>query len=115
MQQIDLGTGADMTDDFGSAQTADLAADGEGQAAGQPAEKAAGVEIAGSSGVDDLCYWGCGDAVLGAVGEDYAARGTAGERSDRDMAAHGRGGGGEVLGLVQRADLGLIGEENVDM
>ncbi len=31
------------------------------------------------------------------------------------MAAHRSGGGGEILGLVERADLRLIGEQDVDM
>src|SRR5260370_18260747 len=105
MRQIDLGTGADMADDFGSAQTADLAADGEGELAGQPIEKAAGVKIARAGGVDDPCHRRCGDAMLGAVSQDHAARGTAGERSDRDMAAHAPASDGEIGGSVTQANL----------
>src|SRR5713101_4355704 len=52
VRQIDLGTGADMTDDFGSAHAADLAAHGECQLAGQAIEKAAGVKITRAGGVD---------------------------------------------------------------
>jgi len=43
-----------MADIFGSAQTADLAADGNWQSAGQAVEKAAGVEIARPAGIDRL-------------------------------------------------------------
>jgi hypothetical protein len=42
-----------MTDDFGSAQTADPAADGKRESAGQALEKAAGVKITRPGGVDD--------------------------------------------------------------
>src|SRR5206468_7047875 len=104
-----------MRDYFGSAQTADPAADGERQAAGQAIEKTTGVEIARSRRIDDARDRCCGDAMLGAVRQYYAARGTAGQCGDLDLAAHSRGGDIEIRGFVERADLGLVGEEDVDM
>ena len=104
-----------MADDFGSAQTADPAAGGERQAAGQAIEKARGVEIAGPGGVDDARHRRRRHRVLLARGQHDAALGAAGQRRDRDMAAHRRGRGGEILGLVERADLRLVGEQDVDM
>ena len=104
-----------MADDFGSAQAADPAAGGERQIAGQAVEKTAGVEIARSGGVDDARHRRRRDAMLASVRQDHAARGTAGQCRDRDVAAHGRGGFGKVGGLVERADLGFVGEEDVDM
>ncbi len=43
-----------MADDFGSAQTADLAADGERQIAGQAIEETAGIKIARPGRIDRL-------------------------------------------------------------
>ena len=115
LRQSALGAGADMADDFGGAQTADPAANGQRQPAGQAVEKPAGIEIAGAGGVDDARHR-CGfDPMLLAVGQDDAALCAAGQRGDRDMAAHGGGGGGEVRGLVERADLDLVGEQDVDV
>jgi hypothetical protein len=52
--QVDLGAGTEMTDDFGSAQTADIAANGKRWSAGQAIEAAAGVKIALPGGIDRL-------------------------------------------------------------
>ena len=115
LRQIALGAGADMADDFGSAQTADPAADGERQAAGQAVEETAGVEIAGPGGVDHPRHRRRRDQVLFARRSITLPGGAAGQRRDRDMAAHRGRRGGEILGLVQRADLDLVGEQDVDM
>ena len=53
--------------------------------------------------------------MLGAVRKDDAAGRTAGQCGDGDVAAHGRGCGREVGGLVERTNLGFVGEEDVDM
>ncbi len=53
--------------------------------------------------------------MLLAVGQDDAAGGAAGQGRDRDMAAHCRGRCGKIRGLVKRADLDLVGEQDVDM
>ena len=52
--QVDLGTATEMTDDFGSAQTAGLAADGKRHNADQGIGEAAGVKIALPGGIDRL-------------------------------------------------------------
>ena len=44
-----------------------------------------------------------------------AALRAAGQRRDRDMAAHRSRGLREIAGLVQRADLGLVGEQDIDL
>src|SRR5690348_16470609 len=46
---------------------------------------------------------------------DEAAGRAAGQRGNRDMASYGSRSLGEIIGLVKRADLGFIGEQNVDM
>jgi hypothetical protein len=52
--QVDLGTATEMTDDFGSAQTAGLAPDGKQHNADQGIGEAAGVKIALPGGIDRL-------------------------------------------------------------
>src|ERR1700719_3606657 len=99
-----------MADNFGSAQTADLAAGGKRQAAGQAVEEAAGVEIARPGGVDDARDRRRRDRMLGSGRQDYAASRAAGQRGDRDMPTHGSRSGAEIIRLVERADLGLVGE-----
>src|SRR5690242_13903594 len=103
-----------MADDLGSAEAADLAAGGERQPAGQAEEEACGVKVARAGRIDDPRYRRRRDGVLLAIGEDNAALFAAGQRGDRDMAAH-RLRRREVVGLVQRADLGLIGEQDIDL
>src|SRR6516162_11208219 len=103
-----------MADDFGSAQTADLAAGGERQSAGQAIKEAAGVKIARSGGVDDTGNRRGRDETLGAWRQDHAARRAPGQGGDRDMPAHGGRGSSEVSRLIERADLGFVGEEDVD-
>ncbi len=78
-------------------------------------EETAGIEIAGAGRVDDARHRRRGDAVLRAVGQNDAAERAAGQCRDRDMAAHRGGGGGEIIGLVERADFGFVGEQDVDM
>src|ERR1700738_4891190 len=104
-----------MADDFGSAQPADLTAGGERPVAGQAKEETTGIKIAGPSGVDDPRGRCGGDAMLGAVRQDHAPCRTPGQGGDRDVATYGCRGGGEVGGLVERADLRLVGEEDVDL
>jgi hypothetical protein len=54
--QVDVGTAAEMTDDFGSAQTAGLAADGKRHNADQGIGEAAGVKIALPGGYRPTIY-----------------------------------------------------------
>src|ERR1700738_3880747 len=104
-----------MADDFGSAQPADLTAGGERPVAGQAKEETTGIKIAGPGGVDDACGRCGGYAMLGAVRQDHAPCRTPGQGGDRDVATYGCRCGGEVGGLVERADLRLVGEEDVDL
>src|SRR5438874_13124263 len=113
--QRDFRPRADMADDLGSAQAADTAAGGEGQAAGQAEQEACGVKVARPGGIDDPGYRRCGDGVLLAIGQDDAAALAPGQRGDRDMAAHRLRRCGEVVSLVQRADLRLVGEQDIDL
>src|SRR5271169_4136161 len=106
-RQSGLGTGADVANDFGSAQATDPAAGGEWQTVGQAIEKTAGVEIARSGGVDDPCDRRRCDPMLLAVGEDDAAGGAASQGRDRHMATHCRSRRDKAIGLVKRADLDL--------
>src|SRR3954451_2169362 len=105
----------DMADDFGGAQAADLAANRERQAAGQPVQKAGGVEVAGPGRIDDPLDRRGGNPVRLVAADDDAPRAAAGQRGDLDMAAHRLRRRNEVAGLVKRADLGLVGEQDVDL
>src|SRR5213075_2866276 len=113
--QRDVRPRADMADDFGGAQAADLAANGERQVAGQAEQEACGIEVARSGRVDDPRYRGRAHPVYAVAGHDYAARLAAGQGRDRDMTAHRIRRLGEFLGLVKRTDLGLVGEQDIDL
>src|SRR5438105_9036418 len=113
--QSDLRPRADMADDFGGAQAADLAANRERQAAGQPIEKAGGIKIASAGAIDDPRHRRRGNLVRLIAAKDHAAGGAAGQRRGLDMVANRLGGGDEVAGLIKRADLGLVGEQDVDL
>src|ERR1700761_4445495 len=103
-----------MADYFRSAQAAELATNGKRQSAGQPIEKPSRIKVAGPGAVDDPRYR-CGRyLVCVAVGENDAALRTAGQCSDRDMTPHRSSGVGKIGRFVERADLGLVGEQNVD-
>src|SRR5271165_5020489 len=85
LRQVDRGASAEVADYFRSAQTADLAADGKRQRAGQAIEEAAGVKVAGSGRVDDARNRRRRDAMLGSGRQDDAARLAARQGSDCDM------------------------------
>src|SRR5205814_5695127 len=104
-----------MADDFGSAQTADLAANGKRQSAGQAIEEAAGVEVARPGSVDNACNRCCRDAMRRSVCQNHAACRTSGQGGDRDMPADRSHSSVKIIRLVKRADFGLVGEKNVDM
>src|SRR5262249_54278136 len=96
LRQADIGASAEMADDLGSAQAADLAANGKRQIAGQAVEETAGVEVPRSGGVDNAGHRCRRDAMLGAVRKDQAAGRAAGQGSDSDTAPHRGGGSGKV-------------------
>src|SRR5207248_1429077 len=56
-----------------------------------------------------------GDPMALLSGQNDAARSAAGQGGDRDMAAHRRCRRIEILGLIQRADLVLVGEQDIDL
>src|SRR5215469_7679207 len=115
MRQFRLGAAAKMADDFGSAQTAQFAASGKRQTAGQAVEKPARVKIACPGRVDDASDWRRIDFVLRTICQDDTACCAARQRGNRHTPAHRRSGGGKVVSLVKRANLGLIGKEDVDV
>src|SRR5437764_1725781 len=104
-----------MADDLGSAEAADLAAGGERQPAGQAKEEACGVKIARPGRIDDPRHRRRRDGALLATGEDETALFAAGQRGDRDMAAHRLRRRREIFGLVKRADLRFVGEQDIDL
>src|SRR5439155_21424248 len=110
-----LGAGADVRDDLGSAQAAEAAADVERTAVGDAVEKAAGIEIAGAGGVDDLCHR-CGrDLMAGGAGDHDRALGAAGQHGNLAVARGGASRSLEIAGLVERVDLDLVREHDIDM
>src|SRR6516162_8272444 len=115
LRQFDLRAGTEMADDFGGAQTAEFAANGQRQTPRQPVEKTARVKVAGAGCVDDALDRYRRNAVLGSRNQDHATRGAARQGRDCNMPAYRRGGPFEIVRLVERADLGLVGEKDVDM
>src|SRR5215472_14856841 len=115
LRQLEFGAGAEMADDLSRTQAADLAANGERQIAGQAIEEAAGVQIARPGAVDYTDDRSRRNLVLG-VRRQYHAPGRAtGQSGDRDMTTNRRCGRAKIIRLVQRADFGFVGEQNVDM
>src|SRR5260221_4533106 len=81
----------------------------------QAEEETASIKIAGAGGVDDLRDPGCLDYMGMVGGHDNRAPLAAGQRGDVAIPAHQPHRLVEILGLVERADLRLVGEEDVDM
>ena len=106
---------AEMRDDLGGAQRAELGAMRHVLAAGEAIEEARGEEIAGTGGIEDLRDRRGRDFDAILAGEDFRAFLAARQHRDLGLAAHRGGGLLEILRLVERADLGLVGEEDVDM
>src|SRR5579885_1316280 len=104
-----------MADDLGRAQAAESAADRQRPAAGQPVEKAGGIQVSGPGGVYDAGDRPRRDPVRLAAGDDDAALGSASQSGDRDAAAHRLGRLSKGGGPVQRTDFGLVGEQDVDL
>src|SRR5229473_1764367 len=104
---------AEMADDLGGAEAAEARAGGEVAAMRQPVEEAAGVEVAGAGGVDQPRHLLRRDRVRGAGGDDDRSFLAARQRGDLAMAAHFARRRVEIRGLVERTDLGLVGEFDV--
>ena len=88
---------------------------GEISAMRQAEEEAGGIEIAGAGGIDQPRHRGRRDRQRGASRHDDRALLAPRQGRDLAMAAHGAERRVEILGLVERADFGLVGEEDVDM
>src|SRR5438874_8581504 len=104
-----------MGDDLGRAQTAELAAAGQGFAASEAEEEAGRVEIAGAGRVHDLAD-GRGGHIVGLVsGDDDRAVLAPRHGGDRAYVTHLLDGGVEVAAGEQGEELGLVGEQDVDL
>ena len=110
-----LRTGSEMGDDLGSGEGTHPARLGEGATGGPPREETGGVEITGTGGV----HRGGGDRwdgdALTVGGEDDRTMLGTGQAGHRHMPDDVGDGDVELRGLVQRADLGFVGEEDVDI
>src|SRR5437588_6147461 len=104
-----------MGDDLGRTQAAELAAAGQGFAAGEAEQEAGGVEIAGAGRVDDLAD-GRGGHLVGLVsGDDDRAVLAPRDGGERAYVTDPLDGGLEVGAGEQGEELGLVGEEDVDL
>src|SRR5579864_1483451 len=110
-----LRPGADMRDDFGGAQAAELAAGCEITVVRQSVEKSGGIEIAGAGGVDHARNRRRRDVPHVRLGHDVRAALATRQHGDVAVAAYRLGRELEMLGLVERADFALVGEEHVDV
>jgi nitrate/nitrite transport system ATP-binding protein len=113
-QRVGLGTGSQVGDHLAGGHGRHLPGRGQVGAPSPPGEEAGGVEVARSRGVD---HRGRHDRHVDALtlgGEDHRAPLGAGQACDGAVAAHAPRRLLEVVDLVQRADLGLVGEEDVD-
>src|SRR5271156_5613328 len=104
-----------MADYFGSAQTADRPTSGERQPAGQAKQHACGIEVAGTGGVDDPGNRRGRDYMRLIVRNYDTAGCAAGQRGDLDVAPCRGERHVEILGLVERADLGFVREQNIHL
>src|SRR5208282_2665654 len=109
------GPGTEMADDLAGAQAAQFAASSEIPAMGQAEEEPGGVKIAGPGGVHDARDWRRCHVQHLLLGDDVGAALAARQHRDLAMAADMLGRLLEMLGLVERADLVLVGEQHVDM
>src|SRR5262249_27902242 len=104
-----------MLDDLGGGQAAESTAGRQVAAAAIAVKKAGGILVAGAGGVDHAVdRRGVDDMHLPAA-EDERAPGAAGEGRDQAAAARSLQRRIEVVDLPERADLRLIGEQDVDM
>ena len=84
-------------------------------ALGDPVEHARGIEVAGPRGIDDLVHRLGGNFNDLVAGQDDRPLGAACHRRDIDQPDHLRDRIVERVGLEQRRDLVMVGEQNVDM
>src|SRR5262249_35694980 len=108
-----LGPGADVGDHLGRRERAEPAARRQVHPAAQSEEKTGRVEVARPGGVDDgVDRMDADDVHVPATDDDRAAL-AARERRDLAVLAHLLQRGVEIVGLVERADLDLVLEQDV--
>src|SRR5579863_9299812 len=110
-----LGPGAEMADHLRGAQASQSAAGREIAAAREAMQKAAGIEIAGAGGIDQVRdFLGLRLDGLGG-GDDQRSVFAPRERRYVALAAHGANRVVEIRGLEKRAYLRLVGEKDIDV
>ena len=110
-----LGPGAEVADHLGGRQRAEAARGPEVVAVGEPEQEAGGEEVAGAGGVDDALDRAGVDHVHLVAGDDHRALLAAGERRDLALARHLLQGVVERVDPVERRDLVLVREQDVDV
>ena len=101
-----------MGNHLGRGNAAPAAAFGQGQATGQRRHEPGGIGIPGASTIHQLGGLGADGMGLSAR-DDQAALFAAGERRNGHFGPHGLGRGIEIIGLIQGANLGFIGEDDI--
>ena len=104
-----------MGDDFSRREGPHTARVGEGLTSGPPREKASGIEVAGACGVDEVGGDSSHADPTTISSEDHRTELGTGEARDGHMTDDLRHGYFEIVGLVERADLCLVGEQDVDI
>src|SRR5438445_8230638 len=104
-----------MADDLARAEAAEAPAGREVPTVRQAEEEAAGVEIAGAGRVDDSCDLARLDDMGMRARDDNRAMLAAGQRGDLAQPAHGGDRRIPLRRLEHRAELGLVGEEDIDV
>lgn len=109
-----LGAGADVADDLGGGEAAELCARRHVAALGQAVEESGRVEVAGAGGVDHLLDRVGVDGGALAVPDDDGAVGAAGQHGEAAILGDAGGGVLEGVRLIERGDLALVGEQDGD-
>src|SRR5690349_21937095 len=105
-----------MRDDLGRGDRPETAAGAEIVSEREAVEEAGGVLVAGAGRVDDPARYGLRvDEVDLLTTHDQRALRATGQRRDLAVVVDTLQRGVEVVDLVQRADLGLVGEQDVDL
>ena len=109
-----MGAGAELADDGGSGEATETTGDAEAAATDIGGQEPGGEGVTGAGGVDQGGGRGVDVYAFGAA-QDGAAVGAPGEGGEGDVGAGAFGGGLELVLLVEAADLGLVGEQDVDV
>src|SRR5439155_284402 len=110
-----LRTCPDVGDDLGWGHGLEPAAGSKVRSAAQTEEKSGRVQISGAGRVDERLDWMSVDDVDLVAPDDHRASRAPREGRDLAVLASVLERSVEVVDLVQRADLGLIGEQDVDV